>query len=80
METPEVSPMATHPTGFIPALAFPDLISLNSSFFLISQWTYRQMSFAYLDNKMLRNFAHLKERPIYSEKSTRAAWFFEANT
>lgn len=38
------------------------------------------MSFAYLDNKMLRNFAHLKERPIYSEKSTRAAWFFEANT
>jgi hypothetical protein len=50
-----------HVAQFIPALNIPDLISINSTFFdLAMDSRYRQMSFAYLDHKMVRNLARLK--------------------
>ena len=50
-----------HIAQFIPAKDIPGLISLNSAFFNIAMDSrYRQVSFAYLDNKMLRNLTRLK--------------------
>jgi len=50
-----------HIAHFIPPSALPDLISLNSTFFdLAMDCRYRQMTFAYLSDKMLRNLTRLK--------------------
>jgi len=50
-----------HVAHFLPALVLRDLISLNSTFFDIAMdCRYRQMSFAYLDNRMFRSLARLK--------------------
>lgn len=50
-----------HIAHFIPPLLVQTLIGLNSTFFdLAMDYRYRQMSFAYLDNKMLRNLSRLK--------------------
>jgi len=50
-----------HIAQFIPALVLKDLYALNSAFFEIAMdCRYRQMSFAYLDKRMLRSLARLK--------------------
>lgn len=50
-----------HIAQFIPALILQDLYTLNSVFFEIAMdCRYRQMSFAYLDKRMLRSLARLK--------------------
>jgi hypothetical protein len=50
-----------HIAQFISPREIPGLISLNSLFFnLAMDSRYRQVSFAYLDNKMFRNLTRLK--------------------
>ena len=46
---------------YIPPLKLQELISLNSTFFEIGMdCRYRQMSFAYLDDRMVRNLSRLR--------------------
>jgi hypothetical protein len=46
---------------FTPVSTILNLLSLNSTFFnLAMDYRYRQMSFAYLDNRMVRNVVRLK--------------------
>ena len=50
-----------HVANFIKPSALEDLIGLNSTFYqLAMDCRYRQISFAFLDNKMLRNIVRLK--------------------
>jgi hypothetical protein len=50
-----------HVASFLPGLLLCELISLNSTFFEIAMdYRYRQMSFAYFDNRMLRSISHLR--------------------
>ncbi|KAF8957119.1 hypothetical protein BDZ97DRAFT_121376 [Flammula alnicola] len=54
-----------HIAQFIPVRTLQDLIGLNSTFFeLAMNYRYRQMSFAYLDNRMLRSLARLKDPAV----------------
>ncbi|KAF8159281.1 hypothetical protein B0H34DRAFT_655178 [Crassisporium funariophilum] len=54
-----------HIAQFVPALFLSDLISLNSAFFHIAMdCRYRQMSFAYLDNRMLRSLSRLRDPAV----------------
>ena len=47
--------------SFLPALVLCELISLNSTFFEIAMdYRYRQLSFAYFDNRMLRSISRLR--------------------
>ncbi|TFK34008.1 hypothetical protein BDQ12DRAFT_669709 [Crucibulum laeve] len=50
---------------YLPALAVRDLYSVNSALFNIAMNVrYRQMSFAYLDNRMIRNLVRLKDPEV----------------
>ena len=50
-----------HVASFLPGLVLCELISLNSTFFEIAMdYRYRQMSFAYFDNRMLRSISRLR--------------------
>ncbi|KAF9563585.1 hypothetical protein CPC08DRAFT_632652 [Agrocybe pediades] len=54
-----------HIAHFLPALVIQDLMALNSTFFDIAMdYRYRQMSFAYLDNRMLRSLSRLKDPAV----------------
>ncbi|KAG6832767.1 hypothetical protein H0H87_000420 [Tephrocybe sp. NHM501043] len=53
---------------FIPASVLERLISVNSTFYDIAMdCRYRQMSFAFLDNRMLRNVTRLKD-PVVAKR------------
>ncbi|KAH9479266.1 hypothetical protein JR316_0007854 [Psilocybe cubensis] len=57
-----------HIAHFLPALVLQDLLTVNSAFFqLAMDCRYRQMSFAYLDNRMLRRLARLKD-PLVAKR------------
>lgn len=50
-----------HIAEYIPALVLRNLLIVNRSFFDIAMdCRYRQMSFVYLDNRMVRNLVRLK--------------------
>ncbi|KDR80901.1 hypothetical protein GALMADRAFT_241405 [Galerina marginata CBS 339.88] len=54
-----------HIAQFLPASVLQDLLSVNSAFFEVAMdYRYRQMSFAYLDNRMLRSLARLKDPAV----------------
>lgn len=55
-----------HIAQFIPVRVLLNLISLNSTFFeLAMDYRYRQMSFAYLDNRMIRSLVRLRCASTY---------------
>ncbi|KAF8075229.1 hypothetical protein FPV67DRAFT_1382064, partial [Lyophyllum atratum] len=57
-----------HIAQFIPASCLEGLISVNSTFYDIAMdCRYRQMSFTFLDNKMLRNIVRLKD-PVVARR------------
>ncbi|PPQ79790.1 hypothetical protein CVT26_012473 [Gymnopilus dilepis] len=50
---------------YLPVQVLQDLMSLNSVFFQAAMdYRYRQISFAYLDNRMLRSLARLKDPSV----------------
>ncbi|KAF8184470.1 hypothetical protein BJ912DRAFT_853076 [Pholiota molesta] len=54
-----------HIAQFIPVRVLLSLISLNSTFFqLAMDYRYRQMSFAYLDNRMIRSLVRLRDPAV----------------
>ncbi|KAF8815391.1 hypothetical protein BYT27DRAFT_7333934 [Phlegmacium glaucopus] len=54
-----------HVAQFLPGLFLCDLISLNSTFFEIAMdYRYRQMSFAYFDNRMIRSLSRLRDPAV----------------
>jgi hypothetical protein len=56
-----------HVASFLPGLVLCELISLNSTFFEIAMDNrYRQMSFVYFDNRMLRSISRLRYNPSRS--------------
>ncbi|KAG6902356.1 hypothetical protein C0995_001153 [Termitomyces sp. Mi166 len=58
----------THVAQFVPASVLEGLISVNSAFYDIAMdCRYRQMSFAFLDSKLLRNVVRLKD-PVVAKR------------
>ncbi|TFK21763.1 hypothetical protein FA15DRAFT_672223 [Coprinopsis marcescibilis] len=54
-----------HVSQFLPALLLRDLLSVNHSFFEIAMdCRYRQLIFAYLDDRMLKNMARLRDPAV----------------
>ncbi|KAF8909251.1 hypothetical protein CPB84DRAFT_1765649 [Gymnopilus junonius] len=54
-----------HIVEYLPVQALHDLMNVNSVFFQAAMdFRYRQISFAYLDNRMLRSLARLKDPSV----------------
>ncbi|KAG5732883.1 hypothetical protein E4T56_gene1820 [Termitomyces sp. T112] len=57
-----------HVGQFVPASVLEGLMSVNSAFYeMAMECRYRQMSFAFLDSRMLRNVARLKD-PVVARR------------
>ncbi|KAH6915735.1 hypothetical protein BKA70DRAFT_1253629 [Coprinopsis sp. MPI-PUGE-AT-0042] len=54
-----------HVAHFLPPLSLPDLLSVNRSFFEIGMDSrYRQLIFAYLDERMIKNLVRLQDPAV----------------